>query len=42
MVSAKSDDGIAFDVTCCSVPMVAAPEVRYTRADLAEADDEML
>lgn len=30
-------DGIAFDVSCCSVPMVAAPEVRYTRADLAIA-----
>ena len=31
------EGGIAFDVKCCSVPMVTAPEVRYTRADLLAA-----
>lgn len=36
VIGARSD-GIAFDVSCCSVPMVTAPEVRYTRADLAMA-----
>lgn len=34
VVAAKSRGDIAFDVACCSVPMVTAPEVRYTRADL--------
>jgi hypothetical protein len=26
----KSDDGIVFDVHCCSVPMAIGPEVRYS------------
>lgn len=29
VISVKSD-GIVFDVQCCSVPMVTAPEVRYS------------
>jgi hypothetical protein len=36
------ENGIAFDVTCCSVPMVTAPEVRYTRAEvIADLERQM-
>lgn len=38
VVGAKSPDGIVFDVSCCSVPMVIGPEVRYTLASAAEAE----
>lgn len=37
VVSVKSGGGIVFDVTMCSVPMAIGPEVRYTRAEAAEA-----
>jgi hypothetical protein len=44
VIAAKSHGNIAFDVTCCSVPMIAVPEVRYTRADrlTAIATNEMV
>lgn len=34
VIEAFSHGDIAFDVKCCSVPMMTVPEVRYTRADL--------
>jgi hypothetical protein len=33
VIEAFSHGDIAFDVKCCSVPMMTVPEVRYTRAD---------
>ena len=36
-VTNAKGDGIAFDVSCCSVPMALVPEVRYVRADIAAA-----
>lgn len=30
VVDVSSDDGIVFDVQCCSVPMAIGPEVRYS------------
>jgi hypothetical protein len=34
VTGAERVDAIGFDVQCCSVPMVTAPEVRYVRADM--------
>src|SRR6185312_105642 len=33
VIGAQRVDAVGFDIQCCSVPMVTAPEVRYVRAD---------
>lgn len=39
VTSATSVDSVGYEVHCCSVPMMLAPEVRYTRADLINRDE---
>ncbi len=34
VIGAQRMGAVVFDVQCCSVPMVMAPEVRYVRADI--------